>query len=97
LQAYEAGLIFARTEGLVCAPETNHAIAAVIEEAKKAREEGKAKTILFNLSGHGLMDLTGYDSFLEGKLTDYSLPESELEKSLEALKAFPKPDILPGK
>ncbi|HHU75659.1 MAG TPA: TrpB-like pyridoxal phosphate-dependent enzyme [Firmicutes bacterium] len=97
LQAYEAGLIFARTEGLVCAPETNHAIAAVIEEAKKAREEGKAKTILFNLSGHGLMDLTGYDSFLEGKLTDYSLPESELEKSLEALKAFPKPDILPRK
>ena len=91
LETYEAGLLFARTEGLICAPETNHAIAAAIDEAKKAKEEGKEKTILFNLSGHGLLDLSGYDAFMSGKLTDYSLPQDEIEKNLQALNDYPKP------
>ena len=91
LQTYEAGVIFARQEGLICAPETNHAIAAVIEEAKKAKEEGKEKTIVFNLSGHGLLDLTGYDSYLDGKLTDYVLPQEEIERAVKELENYPKP------
>ena len=93
LQTYKAGMIFAQTEGLICAPETNHAIAAAIDEAEKAREEGVAKTIVFCLSGHGLLDLAGYDAYLSGKLTDYSLPEEEMQKSLEAISSFPKPVV----
>ncbi len=91
LTSYEAGITFARSEGLVCAPETNHAIAAVIDEANKAREEGLEKTILFNLSGHGMLDLSGYDSYMSGKLTDYSLPQEEIDKNIELLKSYPKP------
>ncbi|NLJ56194.1 MAG: TrpB-like pyridoxal phosphate-dependent enzyme [Firmicutes bacterium] len=93
LQAYAAGVLFAQTEGLVCAPETNHAIAAVIEEAKKAKEEGKEKTILFNLSGHGLLDLPGYDAYLNGKLEEYILSEEEIRESLKDLESFPRPMI----
>jgi tryptophan synthase beta chain len=91
LETYEAGVIFARTEGLVCAPETNHAIAAAIDEAKKAKEEGREKTILFNLSGHGMLDLSGYDAYLNGKLTDYTLPQEDIDKNLEALSSYPRP------
>lgn len=92
LKCYESALIWSKTEGTICAPETSHAIACVIEEAKKAKEEGKEKVILFNYSGHGLMDLTGYDKFLTGKLTEYHLPEEELRNSLESIKDFPKPE-----
>ena len=91
LETYAAGITFARTEGIVCAPETNHAIAAVIAEANKAKEEGREKTILFNLSGHGLLDLSGYDAFMSGKLTDYSLPQEEIDKYLAVLESYPKP------
>jgi tryptophan synthase beta chain len=91
LNSYEAGITFARSEGIVCAPETNHAIAAVIDEANKAREEGKEKTILFNLSGHGMLDLSGYDSYMSGKLTDYSLPQEEIDKNVALLSTYPKP------
>lgn len=91
LQTYESGVTWARVQGMVVAPETTHAVAAVIEEAKKAREEGKEKNILFNLSGHGLMDLSGYEAYLGGRLTDYSLPEEEIEKSLELISKYPKP------
>ena len=83
-------MLWAQTEGAITAPETSHAIAAVIDEAEKAREEGKEKVILFNYSGHGLMDLTGYDAFLSGKLTEYSFPDEELEKSTNVLKDLPK-------
>ena len=93
VQCYESALIWANTEGFICAPETSHAIAGVIDEANKAKQEGKEKVILFNYSGHGLMDLAGYDKFLDGHLTDYSLPESELSKSLESLKNLPKPSL----
>lgn len=70
IPTFEAGLIFARTEGIVPAPETNHAIRVVIDEAIKAREENEEKVILFGFSGHGLLDLKAYDDFLSGKLQD---------------------------
>jgi len=90
VKCYESALTWAETEGAICAPETSHAIAAVIDEAELAREEGKEKVILFNYSGHGLMDLTGYDAFLSGKLVDYELPEEELQKYLQDLENLPK-------
>jgi tryptophan synthase beta chain len=93
LVSYEAALIWARTEGFIPAPETSQAIAAVIEEAKKAKEEGKEKVILFNYSGHGLMDLSGYDAYLSGKLTDYELPEAELKKYIKDLEKLPKAEM----
>jgi len=92
-ECYESAVLFARTEGIIPAPETSHAVAAAIQEAKKAKEEGKEKTILFNLSGHGLMDLAGYDLFFRNKLTDYALPEEEIEKSVNLIKDLPKPEI----
>jgi len=90
---FAAALQFARTEGFIPAPETSHAIACTIDEAVKAREEGKEKVILFNWSGHGLMDLTGYDNYFQGKLTDHALPEEELQKSLAAIKHQPKAPV----
>ncbi len=69
-KVFEAATLFARTEGLVPAPESAHAIAAVINEALKCRESGRNKVLLFNLSGHGLLDLSAYESYLHGKLQD---------------------------
>ncbi|HUT01352.1 MAG TPA: TrpB-like pyridoxal phosphate-dependent enzyme [Phycisphaerae bacterium] len=92
LKCYDAAILWAKTEGFISAPETSHAIAAVIDEANKAKEEGKEKVILVNWSGHGLMDLTGYDAFLSGKLQDYSFPQEQLEANLEELKDLPKPE-----
>lgn len=91
LEAYEAGIIWARTEGHIPAPETNHAIALAIEEARKAKEEGKEKTILIGWSGHGLLDLPGYDAFLQGQLTDYAMSEEEITESLKSIEGLPKP------
>ncbi len=89
VECYEAALTWARTEGFICAPETSHAVAGAIQEAKKAKEEGKEKVILFSYSGHGLMDLTGYDAFMSGKLIPYSLPDEELDKTEACLKEHP--------
>lgn len=96
LESYNAALTWANTEGFVPAPETSQALAAVIDEAKKAKEEGKEKMILFNYSGHGLMDLTGYEAFLSGKLTDFELPEEELQKFTQALESYPKAEVRKG-
>jgi len=85
LESFEAGIAFARTEGIIPAPETTHAIAQVVREAKLAREEGKAKTIVFNFSGHGLVDMAAYDQYLKGKLEDYSISDEEIRKNLESL------------
>jgi tryptophan synthase beta chain len=93
LQSYEAAVTWSRTEGFIPAPETSQAIAAVIDEAQKAKEEGKEKVILFNYSGHGLMDLTGYDAYLSGKLTDYELPDEEMSKYLKDLENLPKAEM----
>ncbi|MBP7050716.1 MAG: TrpB-like pyridoxal phosphate-dependent enzyme [Phycisphaerae bacterium] len=89
-KCYESALLWAKTEGTICAPETSHAIAATIDEAIKAREEGKEKVILFSYSGHGLMDLAGYDNFMSGRLTDYELPEDLLQKYTKDLEKMPK-------
>jgi len=90
---YNAALTWAATEGTICAPETSHAVAAAIDEAVKAREEGKEKVIVFCYSGHGLMDLTAFDAFLTGKISDFPLPEDELAKSLAVIKDMPKPEM----
>ncbi len=91
LECFKAAILFAKTEGIIAAPETSHAIAATIRKAKEAKEEGKEKVIIFNLSGHGLMDLNGYDKFLAGELEDHELPQDIIEKNLEELKDLPKP------
>jgi tryptophan synthase beta chain len=91
VECYEAAVKFARTEGFIPAPETSHAIAAAIREAELAKEEGKEKVILMNWSGHGLMDLSGYDAFFRGELVDYPLPEEELQESLQSIEGLPKP------
>ena len=85
LDTFEAATLFARTEGIIPAPESSHAIAAAINEALKAKEEGTQKTILFNLSGHGLIDMAAYDRYLAGDLTNYELPDEEIAKNVEKL------------
>ncbi|CCK78506.1 MULTISPECIES: TrpB-like pyridoxal phosphate-dependent enzyme [Desulfobacula] len=81
LECYEAAMTFARTEGLLVAPETSHAIAATIRKALEAKETGEEKTIIFNLSGHGLMDLNGYAKYMAGDLHNISMSEKEIEES----------------
>lgn len=90
-ECFEAGLLFAKTEGIIPAPESTHAIASTIREALKAKEEGKEKVILFNLSGHGAMDLLGYDKYMSGQLNDYEYPEHEIEASMSRLNGLPLP------
>ena len=85
IDAFKAAVLFAQTESIIPAPESSHAIAAVIQEANRAKEEGKAKTILFNLSGHGLIDMASYDQYFAGDLTNYELSEEELAKSISPL------------
>ena len=82
---FEAGVLFARTEGIVPAPESNHAVRAAIDEALKAREEGKSTTILFNLSGHGHFDMQAYTDYFSGQLKDMDYDPKELEASLAHL------------
>lgn len=94
LEAYKAGVLFARTEGMIPAPETDHAIASVIDEANKAKEEGKEKVILFNWSGHGLLDLAAYDKYFSGEMKDYILSDEEMLKSEEVFANYPKPALL---
>ena len=91
LECYDAAVMWARTEGFISAPETSHAIAATIREALKAKQEGKEKVILMNWSGHGLMDLTGYQAFMEGRLHDYPLPDEDLQKAAKDIEHLPKP------
>jgi tryptophan synthase beta chain len=90
LECYEAAVLWSRTEGTIVAPETSHAIAAVVQEAKKAKQEGKEKTILFNLSGHGLMDLVGYQKYFAHELQDYALPQEEIDRAEAELASLPK-------
>ncbi len=81
LECFSAGLLFSKTEGILPAPEANHAIAQVIREAKAADAAGEERTILFNLCGHGHFDLAAYDDFLQGKLEDHVLDEEQLKIS----------------
>ncbi len=89
LATFEAGIRFARSEAIIPAPETDHAIRVVIDEALKCKESGQSKTILFNLSGHGALDLASYDSYLHGKLQDYDLPMDMVQKSMAELPKVP--------
>jgi tryptophan synthase beta chain len=94
LSAYEAGVLWARTEGFIPAPETTNALAAVVEEAQKAKEEGKEKTIVVSFSGHGLLDLGAYEKYFAGKLSDFSLSDDELEQAHKTVENYPKPSKL---
>ncbi|MCK9274683.1 MAG: TrpB-like pyridoxal phosphate-dependent enzyme [Syntrophales bacterium] len=91
IETFDAGIKWARTEGFIPAPETSHAIAAVVEEARRAKEEGKEKVILFNWSGHGLVDLLSYDAYFSGKLTNYTLPDEEIDRAKKLVAQFPSP------
>jgi tryptophan synthase beta chain len=91
METFHAGITFARTEGFISAPETNHAVAVTIREALKAKEEGKQKVILMNWSGHGLVDMGAYEAFLRGKLADHALPEDEIHRALADIAPLPKP------
>ncbi|MCH8295814.1 hypothetical protein IH992_32445 [Candidatus Poribacteria bacterium] len=82
---FDAAVQFARTEGIVPAPETAHAIRAVIDEAIKAKEEGVSRNIVFNFSGHGHFDLGAYDAYFSKALEDYDYPEEKIAESLKKL------------
>lgn len=82
---FKAAQLFAQTEGIIPAPESSHAICAAINEALKCKEEGTQKTILFNLSGHGLIDMTAYDQYLSGSLQNYEISDAELKANLDEL------------
>ena len=90
MATFKSGVQFARTEGIIPAPEPNHAIKVVVDEALACKESGQSKTILLALSGHGHFDLAAYDEYLSGRLKDYEYPE---EKMKEALDQLPKVDI----
>ena len=90
LATFEAGITFARTEGILSAPEPMHAIKVVIDEALKCRESGEAKTILLAHSGHGHVDMAAYDAYLSGKLEDYEYPEEKVKEALAELPKVPK-------
>jgi len=87
LECFEAGVTFARSEGIIPAPEANHAVKAAIDEALQAREEGVARTILFNLCGHGHFDMQAYIDYFAGRLSDEPYDERALEEALAALPA----------
>jgi len=88
LETFEAGTLFANTEGIIPAPESAHAIACTIREAKKAAEEGVAKTILFSLSGHGLIDMSAYDQFLSGQMQNFTLSDEAIAQSMGGLESI---------
>ena len=85
LETFEAGMLFARTEGIIPAPESTHAIAATIREAKKCKETGEAKVILFNLSGHGLIDMPSYEAYIKGDLQNYTVTDEMIAENLAEL------------
>ena len=85
LESFDAGVLFAKAEGIIPAPESCHAIAAAINEAEKCKQTGEEKVILFNLSGHGLIDMSAYDQYLSGNLTNYTLSDETIEKNLEGV------------
>lgn len=91
IETFEAGVLFARTEGIIPAPEANHGIAQVIREAKRAKEEGVSKTILFNLCGHGHFDLAAYEAYFEGRLQKHEMSQEEIEAAIAMIDTPPIP------
>ncbi len=90
-ECFKAGVTFARAEGIVPAPEANHAVKGAIEEALRCKREGKAETILFNLCGHGHFDMQAYIDYTQGKLVDQNYDENELAMALAGLPSVPEP------
>jgi tryptophan synthase beta chain len=90
-EVFTSAVTFARSEGIIPAPEAAHAIHGVLRAVADADEAGAERTILFNLSGHGHFDLGAYDAYLAGKLEDVALPEEEIQRALKAIEALPKP------
>lgn len=88
LATFDAGVMFARAEGIIPAPESNHAIRAAIDEALRCKKTGEARTILFNLTGHGHFDMGSYDRYFSGELEDFSYPEEAIRQSLQHLPNF---------
>lgn len=86
LECFEAGVLFAKSEGIIAAPEATHAIAQVIREAELAKKEGRGKTILFNMCGHGFVDMQAYEDYFAGKLNDHQLTEAELKEGIKELR-----------
>jgi tryptophan synthase beta chain len=84
-KTFEAGVRFARAEGILPSPEPTHAISVVIDEALKAKEEGTSPVILFNLCGHGVLDLGAYERYLSGSLEDFELPQERIREALETV------------
>jgi tryptophan synthase beta chain len=84
-ECFDAGILFAQTEGIISAPEATHAIAEAVRQARQADEEGVGKTILFNLCGHGHFDLSAYEQYLEGKLVNFEVTQEEINESLAEL------------
>ena len=85
LESFEAGMLFARTEGIIPAPESCHAIAATIHEANKCKETGEEKVILFNLSGHGLIDMPSYEQYINGDLMNHTISDEQIASCLNHL------------
>ena len=85
LESFDAGMLFARTEGIIPAPESSHAIAAAIREAVKCKQTGEEKVILFNLSGHGLIDMSAYDQYLNGDLMNYKISDDDIARTLQGV------------
>ncbi len=89
LATFKAGVLFSKTQGIIPAPESNHAISAAIDEALRCKATGEAKTILFTLSGHGHFDMASYDKYNAGELEDYAYPEAAIREALDHLPKVP--------
>ena len=85
METFSAAITFAKAEGIVAAPEAAHGIAGAIREALAAKEAGQERVILFNLCGHGHFDMSAYDAYLAGELSNYEFPQAEIDRAMEAL------------
>lgn len=90
LETFKAATLFAQTEGIIPAPESSHAIATAIREAEQAKAEGKSRTILFNLSGHGLIDMAAYDLYIGGEMQNYEVTDEDVKRNLSELEQIIK-------
>lgn len=90
VECFDAGVLFARTEGIIPAPESNHAIRAVVVEAERCKQENTEKVIIFNLSGHGHLDLAAYDAYFAGGLEDFALPEQAIASAMKSIEGLPR-------
>ena len=92
LGTFEAGVMFARAEGIVPAPESCHGIRAMMDDALECKKTGEAKCLFFNLSGHGHFDMSAYDKYFAGEIQDYAYPEEEIKRSIARLPQVKRPE-----